>query len=282
FVERTAEIAKGGRIPFSRLTPEDARARHPQLAIRDGDLVGYEPTGGVVLSERAIAAQLRLARALGAQTLVNEPVSNVEFGSASATVVTSQGRHTAAKVIVTAGAWMPEFMPETRRELLRVTRQTVHWFAVDEPERFFPDNFSAAVWAGDRLEDYLGVFPIIPDGILALKILTEQYEETTDPNTTDRTVHAEESAHFFNTLVSDRLKGVTPNCVKASACLYTHTPNDHFLIDWHPDCQHVLLASPCSSHGFKHSAAIGEALMQTATMGRSDLDLSSFSLAQFD
>jgi sarcosine oxidase len=78
--------------------------------------------------------------------------------------------------------------------------------------------------------------------------------------------------------VRGRLLGVTAVCTRAVTCLYTVTPGFGFLIDRHPDCEHVMVASPCSGHGFKHSAAIGEALAERAIDGTSRLDLSPFSL----
>jgi len=69
--------------------------------------------------------------------------------------------------------------------------------------------------------------------------------------------------------------------VRAVTCLYTVTPGFGFLIDRHPEWEHVLVASPCSGHGFKHSAAVGEALAECASTGTSRLDLAPFSLARF-
>ena len=81
--------------------------------------------------------------------------------------------------------------------------------------------------------------------------------------------------------VRGRLPGVNPRCVRAVTCLYTVTPGFGFVIDRHPEWEHVLVASPCCGHGFKHSAAIGEALAERVTLGTSRLDLTPFSLARF-
>jgi sarcosine oxidase len=81
--------------------------------------------------------------------------------------------------------------------------------------------------------------------------------------------------------VRGRLLGVTAVCTRAVTCLYTVTPGFGFVIDRHPEWERVLVASPCSGHGFKHSAAIGEALAERATAGTSRLDLSPFSLERF-
>ena len=281
FVERTATIAQQANIPYTQPSPAEVRQMHPQILIRDCDMAGHEASGGVALAERAVRTQLALAQKLGATTKVNEPVADIEFGQDAATVVTENGRYSADKVIVTAGAWMPDFLPTDKRNLLRVTRQIVHWFEVDDPTQFYPENFPGILWIGDTLADYLGVFPIIPDGIQALKVLTEQYDVATDPMSVNRMVTEAESAAFYQNVLAPKIGSVTSTCVKAEVCLYTHTPNDHFLIDYYPKSNRVLLASPCSSHGFKHSAAIGEALMQQATTGKSSINLGPFSFERF-
>jgi sarcosine oxidase len=82
-------------------------------------------------------------------------------------------------------------------------------------------------------------------------------------------------------LVSPYMPHLTPECVRAVTCMYTVTPDWKFVIDRHPRHENVIVASPCSGHGFKHSAAIGEALAQLAMSGRSDIDLSAFSFDRF-
>ena len=86
---------------------------------------------------------------------------------------------------------------------------------------------------------------------------------------------------MFEALVAPHIDGITTGSVKTVPCLYTQTPDFHFLIDRHPTMDRVLVASPCSGHGFKHSAAIGECLAQWVVDGRPGIDLSSFALGRF-
>ncbi len=86
---------------------------------------------------------------------------------------------------------------------------------------------------------------------------------------------------MYESLVAPHLRGVAAPCVKTMQCLYTTTPDFHFLIDRHPSMDRVIVASPCSGHGFKHSAAIGEALAQWIVDGTPALDLSPFRRARF-
>jgi sarcosine oxidase len=85
---------------------------------------------------------------------------------------------------------------------------------------------------------------------------------------------------FYEQLVAPRFPGLSGRCIKAVSCLYTVTPDSGFVIDTHPEYASVIIASPCSGHGFKHSAAIGEALAEIVVDGKSTLDLSRFGIAR--
>ncbi len=84
---------------------------------------------------------------------------------------------------------------------------------------------------------------------------------------------------MFEQHIRGRLRGVTSRCVKASTCLYTNAPSANFLIDRLPDAPQVIVVSACSGHGFKHSAAIGEAVAIVAMTGKKPESLRAFSIA---
>ena len=86
---------------------------------------------------------------------------------------------------------------------------------------------------------------------------------------------------MFAENVEGRLLGLGPGAVRTATCMYTMTPDSRFVIDRHPERPNVIVASPCSGHGFKYSAAIGEVLAQLVTVGTSSLDISPFALARF-
>jgi sarcosine oxidase len=69
--------------------------------------------------------------------------------------------------------------------------------------------------------------------------------------------------------------------LRSAVCLYTNTPDGHFLIDRHPASPRVTLASPCSGFGFKFASAIGEALAELALDGSARQDVAAFSIARF-
>jgi sarcosine oxidase len=123
------------------------------------------------------------------------------------------------------------------------------------------------------------VFPTL-DG-KTIKVATEQFTQTTDPDRVQRTVRTEEERAMYKKYIEVRLPGISARCATAASCLYTMTPDSNFVIDVHPDNDRMIIASPCSGHGFKHSAAIGEALAEQVIHGNSKIDISSFSLKRF-
>jgi sarcosine oxidase len=114
-----------------------------------------------------------------------------------------------------------------------------------------------------------------------MKIATEQYTALSEPDSLDRTVSDADVAAMFRTHVAGKIAGVTAERVKASVCTYTVTPDYGFIVDEHPALKNVTVVSACSGHGFKHSAAIGEAVAQRCLSGKSQIDLSAFSLSRF-
>jgi sarcosine oxidase len=112
-----------------------------------------------------------------------------------------------------------------------------------------------------------------------VKVATQQYETETTPEQVDRTV-SDAEARAMHAYVAPYLPGLSATCVKAVVCLYTVTPDAEFVIDTLPAMPRVIIASPCSGHGFKHSAAIGEALSEIVVDGKSRFDLSAFSFSR--
>ena len=106
-----------------------------------------------------------------------------------------------------------------------------------------------------------------PDVGRGVKVATEQIAEATTPETVSRDIGADEIDVMYRTHLQGRLKGITARCLQASTCLYTCAPGANFVIDRLPDCEGVIVVSACSGHGFKHSAAIGEAVAEMAATG---------------
>ena len=279
FVGRTIAVAQRYQIAHEVLNAKQVHERFPQFHLVGDELAYYEPGAGLVRPERCIAVQLDRARTHGAIVRTGETVISVTPGASDVRVVTDATTYVAGAAGITAGAWLPALLGGPFRKLLTVHRQVLYWFAPDDVSAFAPGRFPIFIWMhGPAEDDYFYGFPIVSEG---LKLATEQFVETTDPDHAQREVSTSEIANMHAVHVRGRLAGLTNRCLRADTCLYTVTPDMRFVIDRHPDSARIIVASPCSGHGFKHSAAIGEAIAERLTGGESRLDLAPFSLARF-
>ena len=279
FVEQTARNAEAFGIEHRMLDNEQLRSAYPRFDVRHGERGVLEPNGGYVNPERSIALQLQLAAENGAAIRVGEDVHAID-GSGDPTVRTDTGVFSAKKVIVTAGPWVDRFLPQGAPPL-RAMRQVLYWFDIDSGYDELRD-LPTFIWIyGEGGDDYMYGFPARDGPGGGMKLATEQFSLVSDADRVDRHVRPEEATAFFERHVDGRIRGLSRRSVRSVACLYTVSDDRDFVIDTHPHSKNVIVASPCSGHGFKHSAAIGEALCQLALDGRSELDIGAFSLSRF-
>ena len=281
FTANTIELGRTYGIAHEVLTSSQIRERFPQFGpIRDGAVGYFEPEGGFVRPERCIATQLEAAQALGATLITGTTVSALESHGGGVRVKAGERTLVADKVIVCAGMWSANLLGEPFSALLKVCRQTLYWFRLAEPT-IFPEVSPSFILAhGPGEADICYGFPPIP-GEGSMKIATEQYVALNSIDALDRTVSAAEVDEMYRKQVAGNIAGVTSELVKARVCTYTVTPDFGFIIDDHPTLDNVTVVSACSGHGFKHSAAIGEAVAQRCVSGASQIDLSAFSLSRF-
>ncbi|CAN5354488.1 N-methyl-L-tryptophan oxidase [soil metagenome] len=275
----TIEAAKQFGIAHQLLDVATLRKRFPQFHFLDDDLGYYEENAGFLRPEQCISAQLTQAHQNGATIHPYEQMLSFEQTGADIRVQTDEAVYHTRKLILTTGLWIAESLRKTPyRELLKVYRQVQYWFDIqgDYPQ-YMPDRMPVYILS-DR--DVYG-FPAIGGAGGGIKIATEQYSETTTPKDVVRTVSQAEIERMYEQYVAPNFVGVGPECIKSTVCLYTMTPNGDFIIDQHPDYTNVLLASACSGHGFKHSAAVGQILAELALQGKTDFDIQAFRLQSF-
>lgn len=281
FVETTINTARKFKIDHRILDTNEIAAEFPQFNLQGNEIGYFEHEAGFLRPEACVKTQLELAQKLGATLRLNEKVIQVESKGDSVEVVTDKGKYSAAKVIISAGPWVNEFFKKSLLNTFKIYRQVLYWFDVSkEYEQYKLGHFPIFIWEFGRWkDDFVYGFPAIDGSEGGLKVATETYEGTTLPDETNRVVSEEESATVYDKYIDGKLKGIGSKCMKAATCLYTMTPDSNFVID-HLD-GNILLASPCSGHGFKHSAAIGETLAELVIEGKSRIDISPFSLNRF-
>jgi sarcosine oxidase len=280
FFADTAQIARAEGIEHERLSNSELRARFPMFAVAEQTEAYYEPAAGYVRPEAAVRAQLALAERDGARLRLGESVLHWSASQQGVRVITDMRTCTAERLILCAGPWIPELLPDARARFA-VHRQLLHWFPIREGHEQLRE-MPVFVWdfGGDRddfvhLRGFYG-FPAVdgPDG--GVKLATESYAATTVPDGRQHPATEAEIAAMYREYVAPRLPWLGPDAVRTVSCLYTCTRDSRFVIDRHPQHEAVTIVSACSGHGFKHSPAIGEAVAQHVTTGRSEIDLSAF------
>lgn len=286
FFHNTVAAARKFGIPHEVMDSEQIRARFPQFRISGSEIGYYEPDAGFLRPEECIRAQLQSATDLGASVHVNERVTAIEPARDGARVITDNGSYEAAQVILAAGAWVTHLLPQAIAQVFSVTRQVIYWFDVESSyAQFAPPRFPVWIWELQDREHVIYGFPAIDGPHGGAKIATEQYRVNVDPaalDALDRSVSETEVREMHANLVAPYLPGLRPRLVKVASCLYTAAPDFQFVIDRHPEIPAVIIASPCSGHGFKHSPAVGEALAAMALGEEPAVDLRPFSLQRFE
>ena len=282
FFDNTLAAARDHGIAHEILDAAGIRNRFPQFAVRDNEIGYFEPDAGFVRPEAAIRAQFRLARRFGAEVHMSETFLGWRREGKNVRVTTGKGSYLAKKLILAAGPWLPEILGADFPVPLRVLRQVLFWFDVPERiARFAPERCPVYIWELQTGTQVIYGFPAVDGARGGVKIASEQYEAETTPDGIARTVSDDEIRAMHAHYVAPNLPDLSPVCVRAATCLYTVTPDAGFIIDRHPESDEVIVVSACSGHGFKHSAAIGEALAELSLEGMSRADLSAFRLARF-
>jgi sarcosine oxidase len=270
-------------------TPEEIRARYPQFAVKSGDRAILDEEAGTLFPEACVAAQLELAERHGATILRNTPVASINAQTDGVEVTTADGQcFSADKIVIAAGAWLPRFAATELARHLTVTRQVLLWFEIrSNPDLFAPENCPVFIWQLPRNADVQSsIYGFAHDGNPAhgLKVTHEESGGVADPDNVNRAVdQAEEIDRVYRSYIEPFLPDLGPRCLRTETCLYTRVKNSRFVIDADPHNERVTFVSACSGHGFKHSAAIGEAVAQQVSNGRAaHVDLAPFRLARLE
>jgi sarcosine oxidase len=270
-LEGSKQSAQRHRLPHEILSASEVRRRFPALRPSEEMWALLEPRAGILFPEECIRAHLEIARQHGAEIMVNSEALRWETDGTIIHLPTAQGTFTTSRLIVCAGPWLSQLVPELA-PVLEVERQVLYWF---EPREH------AGAFAADQLPvhlcefapgQYFYGFPDLGEGY---KIARHHAGTRTHPQQVDRQAGAAESAAMRELL--ERFVPDANGALRESVvCLYTNMPDEHFLIAPHPAHSHVLVVSPCSGHGFKFSSVVGEVAARWAVRGELALGTDRF------
>jgi sarcosine oxidase len=241
-------------LEHERLTSAELRARFPLFDL-PADYVGLlEKDAGFIYCERAVEAMIALAKRRGAEVRPNAAALTWKSDGERVLVRTHSGEHAAKNLVICAGAWAGEVLRDIGIRL-EVTRQVQGWLTPADPGPFL----RLPCWAIDPGDGSLFYgFPALSlDGAAEVKLARHAPSTPTTAAGVDRSARADEAEDFMP-LVRRYLPSLAAAPVRTSVCLYTNSPDGHYLIDRHPRHANVVFGAGFSGHGFKAAPAVAE------------------------
>ncbi|GIE93233.1 N-methyl-L-tryptophan oxidase [Paractinoplanes rishiriensis] len=254
-------------LAHEMLDAAQLRRRFPMFAPRPDEVALFEARAGFVRPEATVAANLELAARAGADLRFHEPMTRWERSGDGVRVVTAKGSYPAGHLVLTPGPWAPDLLADLNLPLT-VERQVQFWF---QPRGgtapFHPDRHPIYVWEDPAGRQIYG-FPAIdgPDG--GAKVAFFRRGGPATPDTLDTAVHEDEVAEMA-AYCGARLPDLPGAFRRGEPCMYTTTPDEHFVIGPHPEHPAVSVACGFSGHGFKFVPVVGEILADLAIEGAS-------------
>jgi len=280
-ISGSLRAARSYGIDHEMLDPVALRERCGPFELPEGFAAMYEPEGGYVRSLRAIAGHAGQAREHGARIIAGETVHSWTSRSGGVRVTTDKGSYQAGKIIFSAGSWTSQLLQDLAVKLT-VTRQPLFWVAPAQDAPFRQGRFCCWALQGDE-PAFQGIhygFPIIDDQ-KAMKIGHHFPGQAGTPRTLDRNPRPGDFQPLMPVFDTFLPSGRGP-VAGAMVCMYTNSPDGHFIVDRHPEHDNVVLACGFSGHGFKFASVLGEALADLALEGRSTLPIDFLGLQRFD
>jgi len=283
-VRGSLESAARWQLGVDALDARSLRERFPWFNVHDDAIGAFEPDAGLVRPEATVHAALQVARARGAELRTSVCVREVTEHATGVSVVTDGGTERATAVIIAAGPWASRLMPELR-PLLTVTRQVQAWIAPTDGT----DAAMMPCWLLDRGAGRHAIYGLAPDPLAAddpasparhPKVALHGSEDVVDPDVGAAAVSGADVER-----IREPYRAIAPGLagelVDAATCLYTMSPDEHFLVGTRRGCTRTHFAAGLSGHGFKLSPALGDALADLALRGRTALPVQFLSPDRF-
>ncbi len=267
-------------LPHSVLSGRELMQRFPGWHDANDLMAVWQPDAGFLAPERCIAQHAARAVAAGADLRSGLRVREIVSRPGRVSVHTDDGVFEAGQVVLTAGAWTADLLRDLAPSLARVLvpeRQVLGWFGIGNREAFAPSAFPVFV-----LEALEGTFYGFPEyDVPGFKIGKYHHRhERVHPDSLDRVVHAEDESALRGA-TSRYFPDANGAMLSSATCMFTNTPDEHFVIDRAPNAPEVLVVSACSGHGFKFASVVGEICGELVTRGATRHDIGLFGMSRF-
>jgi sarcosine oxidase len=279
-LRNTIEGVRQMGISHEILSPIEAQRLFPQFRFDDDFLILYQADSGIVNASKSVVTHVQLARQRGATVLTNTPVVSVNVSSRHAEVRTQSDTFRAEKLVITAGPWAKSVLAGLGLDLpLTPLRCQVAYFYPTNPADYEPERFPTFI---GHLSHIYGRMPYGMASYLdsGVKVAFHKGQPITHPSEVSYTPDDEEIERI-RTFTRKHLPGADAPLASTMICLYTMTPDEHFIIDKHPEYPHVAIGAGFSGHGFKFSTLIGRILADLALKGETQHDIGLFRISRF-
>lgn len=263
-------------IAHEDLSVSEVRKRFPALRPKAGLEALFETRAGILDPERCVQAHLDLAAKHGATLRFGEALLSWTSAHDGVEVRTDRRTYRAEKLVLAAGPWMAELLTDAGVPL-QVERQVISWWRPKaHPERFALGRLPIYLFENAQDQFWYG-FPDLGTGVKAAR---HHQGKIVDP---DKPIEAGTAAEIagLRPLFRTSMPDLDGDVLRVTTCLYTNTPDAHFILDTHPEDPNVVVASPCSGHGFKFAPVVGEIAADLAIDGQTDHDTRLFGLRRF-
>jgi len=272
----TLDSAERQRVSCELLDRKEISRRWPALQ-PDPDMCGvWDPTGGILRVEPCIEALLTAAAGHGAVLKFDEPCESWRAHTNGVEIDTDSGTYRADNLVIAAGPWCGSLLAELNLPLW-IERHVQLWFApAADPALLAPDRCPIFSWQHRQGEIFYG-FPDLGQGV---KVAHHHSGQRADPNAISRDINDDDVSGVRH-LLKRYLPSANGELKNHDVCMYTNTPDENFLIDFHPQHPNVLIVGGCSGHGFKFAPVVGEIARDLLARNRVDAEIEMFRLSRF-
>lgn len=259
-------------LPHEVLGPAEVTTRFPNFALSPDEIALYDPNAGFARPEQTVQAHLELAEQAGATLQFDTPALTWHKAAGGVRVTTGSGSYTAGQLVICPGAWAPQVLGQFGVPMT-IERQVMYWL---DPTGGIGGFEDLPVFINeDASGRHIYGFPAIDGPQGGVKVGLAPYGTPCTPDTIDRVVHNQEIGEV-RARAAKLLPALAGPCLRAVTCMYSNTPDRHFVIGRHPHRAEVILACGFSGHGFKFVPVIGEILADLVIDGDTDHPIGLF------
>jgi monomeric sarcosine oxidase len=263
-------------IEYDLLDRAEMIRRFPQFNPPEVVIGCYQADYSVLAADRCVATLAAQARLHGAIMHEHEPVRAVRPQASGVRLVTDQGVYSAERVILTAGSWTLPLVRQLGLDLpLTVTKELLAFYRPPDPAAYAPSHFPLFVQHFAGTTSIGSGFPLFNHA--GVKLMIDRTGPVVDPDDPGRRADPGQLDRLRD-YVADLLPGIGEEILETVTCRYTMTPDEDFILDRHPAYPQIVIASPCSGHGFKFGVVIGRILTDLVIDGATKYDISRFRL----